>query len=161
MCLTVKFDSDGNLPAPMIADTAIIVFKALNVFHLEDGPHYESPFRCYPYDIYAKQVSALEVEKVPSGEIAFNGNEAKVTYGLHTFGDLAGYASYLMYLGVEHPIRIFVAVIPKGAKYYRGSFEGTENCYTSDELVVLPRSHPDSLRLIPADYPADTFTNRP
>jgi hypothetical protein len=128
MCLAVRY-KDGGLPKPIRAKKDIHVIKGLeNRFGIMC-----SPFRGADYPI--NQLVTTERLGISHSHEEHNGDEAKVSQGLHSFGSLTAFKSCVNKMFASRMIPCH-AIIPKGALYLKGNFEGTQNCYVSTELLV-------------------------
>jgi hypothetical protein len=138
---------------PEVAQEDIIVFKMLR-FTPKKG--LTAPFRYTPYNL-GVVIEMDNPERFVSSEkySAYRGHV--VEEGIHSFSDLgAAYdiakdrdrLYYRLGYKMERTDReffVFVAVIPKGTKYFRGKFNNVES-YASERLIVLDRNDPRSLQ---------------
>lgn len=130
-------------PRARVAKDDIICYKVLDVINEGSSDAFaESPYRYFKYSFNRVYRSRIEISGCPM-------DEWYIEEGLHSF---------VSFKAAENEIRdnafndvnqyIFVAVIPKGSKYYIGDFNGTKDCYVSDALMVLRRDSARSQRYI-------------
>ena len=142
MCLRIPFEAEldefgeYSRPEAIVADEPVLCIKYLDsvywptdelVTGYKDEIRYFSIYQAYEYRLG---------ERVQSDLIAYrNGpEEYAVGTGLHT------YASSREKNHGE-AVTAFLAVIPKGARYYVGRFCGLDS-YASDALIVLREMKP-------------------
>lgn len=143
MCL--KLPHTDQLPTPMIADEDIICFKVLR----DDGDGLlASPYREYIY--VAGETEHLDGDMRIYHDTLWQVECVTVTTGLHTFVELSA-AQWERDDWGRTGMTVYAAVIPKGAKYYKGK-HGYFNkaSYTSDQLLVLPIDDPRSVAALDA-----------
>jgi hypothetical protein len=137
MCLDVKLGA-----TPEVAENDIYCFKILNVVkgntwykRLFHNPALISPYRDFRYRQGREYRSDFSYERLVS-----NAQICGVNAGLHAFTDIDSAVEGLMfcasgYAPLPHNLRIFNAVIPRGATYYTGKFDSIPS-YASNALVV-------------------------
>ena len=130
MCLTIR---DSQEKHGRIAAKDIICFKVLTVEE-EGTPNAKavSPYQYHKYNL--GELVTAEV-KVESG---YRDAYWTIDEGLHSFVDFKSVCRE------AHPDNnngdyIFVAVIPKGTRYWVGNFNDTNDSYASEALIVLDR----------------------
>lgn len=126
MCLTT-FQAK-----PSIATRDIYVFKVLRVRGRAGAIEILSPYMYSAWKIGKLRRALMKVHKF------YYSRAYSVEEGLHaytTFGQADRCSN-------KYSTFIFVAKIPKGAKYYRGR----HNDIVADKMVVLDRKHPESLK---------------
>lgn len=114
MCLTIKKGS-----RKLIAKKDITVYKLVEKFN--DG--YRTVYQKEPVKIGETYKSKLEKSRVINS----------VYIGLHSMADFDG-ADYISSLGVNR--LIVECVIPKGSKYYSGTFCGRDS-FASDTITYI------------------------
>lgn len=138
MCLDLK----GLITPPVakVAKEDIYCFKVLYVYN-EGTPDasLSSPYRRYPYKFDTIHRASLGLRMRSTGHYY-------VEEGLHSFPDFEA-AEYEMNDWLDEGMYVFVAVIPKGSKYFEGTFGYAEHkSYASTRLKVLRRDDPESLK---------------
>lgn len=142
MCLRILNEKSAVV---MEATRNIYAYKALIVS--DEGYVYAtmtSPyqgFRYYPNELCTSGFHYPELKR------------GRVKKGFHTFVDRDEAISYVNEGNAEWPERnahcyLFVAVIPKGFRYVRGVHDYGRASYASEGLIVLPRTHRESLKRI-------------
>ena len=143
MCLAIPYADKATrkFPEPLIAAEDIRVFKALDVTPTDDGEQYVSPYQSEIYELGEEKRVVMGLYHVRATERDYNGEEAKVSEGLHAFGSPAGIAAARAACNNtnERDFVVFEAIIPKGSKYYVGVFENIPDAYVSDTLIVTKR----------------------
>lgn len=137
MCLHVEAGATAE-----VAKNDIYCFKLLNVVkgdtwykRLFHNPALISPYRDFRYRQGREYRSEFSYERFLS-----NAQICGVEAGLHTFVDIdSAQEGLILSAKVYYPhltdMRVFSAVIPRGANYYTGFFVGISS-YASDALVV-------------------------
>lgn len=121
MCL--KLDK-SKYPLPLLATEDLIVYKLVLAYH-KNFNEYEKIKYCTPY--YGSDV---EIGCTYTSEFSFNGR-GDVEKGLHSYCNLQDVQ------GIRSEFeRIIKCLIPKGSRYFRGSF-GKYESLASDQLTYL------------------------
>lgn len=141
MCLKLPYTK--HLPSPMVAEEDIICFKVL----CYDGDGLlVSPYRSYGY--VAGETEHLDADMRVFHDTLCDGPWVVVQTGLHTFAALS-VAEWERDDWCNSNMAVFAAVIPKGAKYYKGEHGYANNVsYTSDQLLVLLLDDPRSIAVL-------------
>lgn len=140
MCLHIKAT---RVPKPRTARRDIYAFKVLDLFSEgTSGAQARSPYRDFHYRLNKVYYATLG----PPQELILRGFNHIGQYAVHK-----GIHCFIEFEDAANAARgensyVFVCVIPKGSKYYTGTFEGEEANYTSDAMMVLDRNHPESLK---------------
>ena len=134
MCLEIY---SRTCPVAKIATEDMYVYKYLKVTGVGDFASVTSPYRGFQYCL-GETVSAKMY-------IGGCGRYYYVDAGLHSFAKFKDAYSYTS--NTLNSYYVFVCIIPKGAKYYKGKF-GSKISYASDKLIVLHREDPRSMKLI-------------
>lgn len=141
MCLILPF---GSSKTPLVAEDDIVCYKVLSV----NAGMAKSPYQHHPYTLGVSTRSSLGVDPEPETYNAASRGCDTVSVGLHTFTDFEGASAEVDDWG-PYGYYVFVAVIPKGAKYFAGIFEGMNlESYVSDELIVYRRDSEFSQKYI-------------
>lgn len=114
---------------PKVAKKDIYVFKVLRKARI----HFYSPCRDSLYLLGHMKKSAL------GSPLLYYGNDYRILEGLYA------YTRFNTALGLTycHNNRyVFIAKIPKGSLYYKGYYDEI----VANALIVLPRTHPESLK---------------
>lgn len=120
MCLYTKMET------PATAEHDIEVFKVLRVDKYYPNAAF-SPFRSMCYRFGFKHSAVLDSCSLDN----------EVNCGMHSFGDNDGAQLERMEWGMPD-YKVFRAVIPKGALYYKGTY-GMAESYASDRLIIMER----------------------
>ena len=137
MCLKTHFTT------PLIAGKDIVAYKVL----LWDGTRYLSPFQGHEYTLDTEEAVDNMYEGYSINDY-YLGFGMSIDEGLHSFTRLReakrgakfymfAYSDELKSLDVE--VVILKSIIPKGAKYYEGTWGSHGNSiesYASDKLTV-------------------------
>lgn len=140
MCLTIKRKTK---PTGKIAAEDIICYKVLEAHNEgEENAFVCSPYQGYEYNFDQKVTATIEVDSD-----AYCADQWTIDEGLHSFVSLNAAKAELgdPTCGISY---IFVAIIPKGTRYYQGGFNGTKDSYASEALIVLHRDDPRSLKYL-------------
>lgn len=155
MCLCLPDTNKlAKAPEPYVAEEDIVVFKVLELYVHDEGDGYNlfSPFRGYEYTdkLGVEQVAVFSYSKPYDGMKSFDPDferlgQWRVQQGFHacqTLEETNGICNYSQ-------SRVTVAVIPKGAKYYTGTFDGRGDSIVADRITVLPLDHPLTIERVP------------
>lgn len=128
--------SSVTTPSPLIAEEDIVCFK-LAYPDSECDQIAVSAVREHEYVLGALASSPLELveEKHPY----YTGyTEHSISKGIHSFVSLDSTYAYMHYARCifKEGVTIYRCVIPKGSKYYFGTF-ANRNCYASDRLIMV------------------------
>lgn len=130
MCLEIfKPKYPDEISEPKIAKKNITCYKLFRqVGMLSNPPYLESPYQNSVYEIGKKKTSKLICYMVSCGQA--------VSIGLHSFNN---YQSAIDNTSgwVMSKIIIVKCIIPKGAKYYTGTFDFRYPCRASTELIPI------------------------
>lgn len=146
MCLFVP----DTVTSPSIAEDDIICYKVLEVRDRRAS----APYMGTAYDIFGEKIdcgSDIHSEAPEWG----SDDVLTVHEGFHTFATFDGAMDIAGKFGDVHGhvdgdgFFVFVAVIPKGTKYFKGVFEYTNvPNYVSESLIVYRRDSEFSQRYI-------------
>ena len=137
MCLRISGDSR---PSPKVATKDLYVYKFLYVVGSGPNAYLRSPYRSSRYNPGRTYTTKMMPEKRYFSSIW------RIERGLHSFATFRS-AKAVSDSWYGRDIYIFVCVIPEGATYYTGTFNGRKS-YASDKLIVLRRDDPRSMKLI-------------
>lgn len=136
MCLSIY---ENEKPEGKVATKDIICYKVLEV----EGEGMSSARAISPY-----QGFHYEFGKRYDTTAVVEGNEGHWTIdeGFHSLVDLDSAKTEEDSWSDDH--YIFVAVIPKGTRYWKGDFNGDGDSFASDSLIVLHRDSARSKRYL-------------
>lgn len=122
----------------LVAQKDIVCYKILKVVH-NVGRQNKTLIRSPYYTSYTWNLGELRKSKLTSRPLKYTpySNDRQINVGFHTFKTRreARINKNDIYLGV-----IFKCIIPKGSKYYLGTF-GEERSYASDQIIVKEKIH--------------------
>lgn len=161
MCLQVTANF-GRGPAAKVAEEDIYVYKMLCVQDERSARiHITSPYRGFvywlntPYKLNPVSRKAFNEPNEVKGPYLTTPYYYEVEEGFHCFTDVKHACRLTNHKNAHYNgangewFYLFVAVIPKGASYYEGIFPDFRAKSTvSDQLIVLDRNHPESLKRI-------------
>jgi hypothetical protein len=146
-------------PEPKVAEEDILVFKVLELYAHDpdegegDGYNLISPFRGFEYtdrlgvEQRAKFTYSAPYQNIFRGDPDFDRlGQWRVQEGFHacpTYEETTGICNY-------SSSRVTVAIIPKGARYYTGTFDGRGDSIVADRMTVLPLDHELTKSFVPA-----------
>ena len=156
MCLTIEFNNNGKgrcfiTPKPMIAEKDIICYKVLRVSnHCPEYQKITTPYCTYPITI--KKKHCIDEEESPIVEFDYSRGDSEfwqVGSGMfHSFAkfddameEADSWSNDFLIDEQRMTFLVFYAIIPKGAKYYKGTFELSSygkkyEAYASNELII-------------------------
>jgi len=121
MCLTLKEKS-----RKVTAKKDIVVYKFLT--ELPDG-NLQTPYKDFNVEIGNTYTSLLLLE-------SYHFVLYICDYGLHSYSKLEDAKDHTAIHDLFGKVVFAKCIIPKGAKYYKGTFNGSVN-YASDELIYV------------------------
>jgi len=130
MCLYTKSKN------PSVAEKDMYVFKVLKVTRERVARRivrlkYVAPYRGTPWSLDVLTTAEFSVTYYPNSPY-------QIRQGLHAFTDFDEANGICLW----HSLYLFIAKIPKGANYYKG----TDGDIVADQMIILSRTHPESLK---------------